>query len=145
MADKGPTTHKCVAVINKKIEHGKVMNALAHACIGLAGLADEEQKKLMRFQDYIDANDGVHPSISDNPFIILKADNSNKIRKVRNGALEKGLLFTDFTSTMTVGTYLEQQERTKNALEEELEYWCIVLFGTPGELKELTRKFSLWQ
>ena len=46
---------------------------------------------------------------------------------------------------MTVGTYLEQQQRTKETPEIELEYYGVCLFGEINTVNELTRKFSLWR
>jgi len=46
---------------------------------------------------------------------------------------------------MTVGTYVEQQQRTKETPEAELEYYGICLFGEINQVNELTRKFSLWR
>lgn len=133
--------NKLVAVMNEKIEPGIIMNALAHMCIGFGS---EIGKDLLRLTNYIDADGGGHPSISEMPFMILKA-NSNKIRGVRQAALEAGIKFVDFTNTMTIGTYVEQIERTKQTKEEELIYYGIVLFGDWDKISELTRKFSLWK
>jgi len=46
---------------------------------------------------------------------------------------------------MTIGTYIEQLERTQAAKEEKLIYYGIVLFGDWTKVSELTRKFSLWK
>ncbi len=132
---------KLVAVLNKSIETGKVMNALAHMCIGL-GSAIGSLK--LRLTDYKDADGGMHPFISEIPFIILSA-NSNKIRKLRHEAQGNNILFNDFTDTMTVGTYKEQIARTLLVKNENLVYYGIVLFGDWDKVSELTRKFSLWQ
>ena len=99
----------------------------------------------MRFDSYFDKNGGDHKSISDHPFIILAADNSNKLRVLRNGLIATGIHFNDFTSTMTVGTYVEQKDRTKNTPELELEYWGVCAFGPKEKLNEFTKKFSLWK
>ena len=131
-----------IAVLNKKVEIGKLMNALGHMSAGLVGSSNDIER--MRFLQYIDKDGGVHPNISHFPFIVLRADNSNQIRATRNEALKKGILFTDFTSTMTVGTSEEQVQRTKEASEVELEYYGICLFGNTQELKEFTGKFSLF-
>ena len=136
-----PVTHKFVAVLNKKVPAGNAMNALAHATAGLVGM--QADMAAMRFGDYFDKDGGVHASISDNPFIILQADNSNKLRTLRQALVEAGVSFTDFTSTMTVGTYIEQQERTKATPEAELEYWAVVMFGEAEVLAPITKKFSL--
>ena len=71
--------HKLVAVLNKSVEAGKVMNALAHMCIGLGSAIGKEK---LRLTDYKDADSGSHPFISEIPFIIL-SENANKIRKLR--------------------------------------------------------------
>lgn len=131
--------NKLVAVLNKKIETGKLMNALAHMCIGLGSAINKSE---LRLTEYKDANDGIHPLISEIPFIIL-AENSNKIRKLRSEAIEKNIIFNDFTDTMTVGTYVEQIEKTKTVKEEELIYYGIVLFGDWNIVTDLTKKFSL--
>ena len=47
--------------------------------------------------------------------------------------------------TMTIGTFNEQIERTKQKKEDDLVYYGIVLFGDWDKVSELTRKFSLWK
>lgn len=138
-----PPTHKFVAVLNKKIPPGRLMNALGHMTAGLA--ANYQDKTLFRLQDYRDQEGGVHPNISDNPFIILQADNSNKIRTLRNALLEQKVPFTDFTSTMIEGTYADQHQRTAQTPEVELEYYGLVAFAETDKLSQLTKKFSLWR
>jgi hypothetical protein len=133
--------NKLVAVLNKSIEPGKIMNALAHMCIGLGasiGIAD------LRLTDYKDADDGSHPFISEIPFIIL-TENSNKIRKLRQEAIANNIIFNDFTDTMTVGTYQEQIAKTAQVKDADLIYYGIVLFGDWDKVTELTKKFSLWR
>ena len=133
--------NKLVAIMNEKIEPGIIMNALAHMCIGFGS---EIGKENLRLSNYVDGDGGSHPFISEMPFMILKA-NSNKIRGLRKSAQEADIKFVDFTNTMTVGTYLEQLERTKQTKDEELVYYGIVLFGEWNKVSELTRKFSLWK
>lgn len=143
MSNNSPTTLKFVAVLNKKIEPGKLMNALGHMSAGLSDLISD--KESMRFDSYFDKEGGEHPSISDNPFVVLSADNSNQIRTLRNTLKETNISFTDFTNTMTVGTFAEQKQRTKETPELELEYYGICFFGESIQLRELTKKFSLWK
>ena len=132
-----------IAVLNKKVDTGRVMNALGHITAGLAGGSGKAGD--MCLLQYEDKDGGAHPNISHFPFIVLKADNSNKIRKVRNECIERNIAFSDFTSTMTTGTYQEQQDATRSTPEEELDYWGIVMFGSTDELREFTGKFSLYQ
>jgi len=138
-----PTTHKFVAVLNKKIDIGKLMNALGHMTAGFGSSFTD--KEAMRFDSYFDKDGGEHPNISDNPFIILSADNSNQIRALRNALKENKIPFIDFTSTMTVGTYAEQKQRTNETPELELEYYGICFFGENSQLSELTKKYSVWR
>jgi hypothetical protein len=133
--------NKLVAVMNEKIEPGVIMNALAHMCIGFGS---DIGKKPLHLTNYIDADGTSHPNISEMPFMILKA-NSNKIRTLRQVAIEAGIPCVDFTDTMTSGTYLEQIERTKQTKEADLIYYGVVLFGNWDKVSELTRKFSLWK
>lgn len=133
--------NKLVAVMNEKIEPGAIMNALAHMCIGFGS---DIGKESLRLTNYIDADGGNHPNISEMPFMILKA-NSNKIRALRLAAHQAGIQCVDFTDTMTVGTYIEQIERTKQTIDADLIYYGIVLFGNWDKVSELTRKFSLWK
>jgi hypothetical protein len=136
-----PFANKLVAVMNEKIEPGIIMNALAHMCIGLGSAIGKDP---LRLTNYSDADGGCHPFISEMPFMVLKA-NSNKIKGLRHFALQEGIVFADFTDTMTIGTYTEQIERTKQTKEETLVYYGIVLFGDWAKVSELTRKFSLWK
>ena len=133
--------NKLVAVLNKSLAPGKVMNALAHMCIGLGAAIGNLD---LRLSDYKDADGNSHPFISEIPFIILSA-NSNKIRQLRQAAITKEITFNDFTDTMTIGTYQEQLERTAHTKESDLTYYGIILFGPWDIETELTRKFSLWR
>ena len=132
-----------VAILNKKIEIGKLLNALGHMTAGLAGGSGEAQ--IMCFLQYKDKEEDIHPNISHFPFIVLKADNSSQIRSIREEAKTRNIIFTDFTSTMTVGTSKEQQDKTHETPERQLEYYGICLFGKTVELKEFTGKFSLFK
>lgn len=133
--------NKLVAVMNEKIEPGIIMNALAHMCIGFGSHIGKEP---LRLTNYIDAEGGSHPNISEMPFMVLKA-NSNKLRALRLAAQQAGIQCVDFTDTMTVGTYVEQIERTKQTKEVDLIYYGVVLFGEWEKVSELTKKFSLWK
>ncbi|HDZ5417197.1 TPA: DUF2000 domain-containing protein [Vibrio harveyi] len=133
---------RLVAVISKKVEVGRAVNVLGHLSVSLANQLSDGDAIYIDYQD-LDGN--VHPNISHYPFIVLRADNSNKIRKLRQEALDKSIPFSDFTHTMVEGGSEVQQQTTKNTSEAELEYLGICLFGETETLRELTKKFSLYR
>ncbi len=145
MTDQLPdeNSKRFVAILSKKVPLGRLFNALGHMTAGLAGgFENRDELCLLQYQD---KDGGQHPNISHFPFIVLKADNSNKIRTVRNEAITRNIPFSDFTSTMTIGTSQDQLTATSETPEQELEYYGIVLFGTTEELRQFTGKFSLFQ
>ena len=139
----GEFSNKLVAVLNEKIEVGVAMNALAHMVLGLG--ASVENKEELRLTDYADADGNSHANISEMPFMVLKARNSNQLRILRRGLIANNIKFVDFTNTMTIGTYQEQIERSKQTKEADLEYYGIAIFGDWNTVSELTKKFSLFK
>lgn len=137
-----PFENKLIAVVNKKLEIGRAMNALAHLALGLGGSVQNSEK--LRLQDYTDADGGKHPQISDIPFIVL-AGSSGQIQNLRKAAIENGFHFTDFTNTMIGETYVQQHQNTQKTKEDNLEYFGICVFGDWRKISELTKKFSLWR
>lgn len=133
--------HRIVAVINKSIDSGKAMNALAHIAIGLGGRLNPELLELM---DYNDANGNSYPNISKMPFVILQA-NSNKIKNLYQQTTNTDIKSVAFTDAMTVGTWQEQLIKSQQTNADDLIYYAIVLFGDAHIITELTRKFSLWK
>lgn len=131
-----------VAVLNETIEIGRLMNALGHMSAGLVGRIGNLEE--LCFLQYADKDGGTHPCISHFPFIVLKAKNSNQIRKLRQEAIQLGLPYTDFTETMIAGTSAAQLTATLNSAELDLNYFGICLFGETEQLRLLTKKFSLY-
>lgn len=131
-----------VAILNKNIDTGRLMNALGHLTAGLAGKVCRED---MQFLEYRDNEDGIHPGISHFPFIVLAAENSNKIRIARKEAISRGIPYTDFTSTMIIGTSQQQIDATRASKEDLLDYYGLCLFGRSEILMEFTGKFSLFK
>jgi len=77
--------------------------------------------------------------------IVLKADNSNKIRTARQRAIEDNILVVDFTETMTGETYVEQMQRTQSLTESEHNYYGVCMFGRKEKIDGITSRFSLWR
>ena len=96
--------NKLVALVNKDIEVGVAMNAIAHMTIGLGAQLD---KDILRLNDYQDKDGNLYPNISQMPFMILRGK-ASEIRKAVGRAKEENMQFGVFTDTMTGGTYQEQ-------------------------------------
>lgn len=133
--------NKLVAILNKDIEAGVAMNAIAHMSIGLGA---ELNSEILRLNDYQDKNGNIYPSISQMPFIILRGK-SNEIRKAVQSVREQGIKFGVFTHTMTGGTYQEQLDNTLQTPEEQLIYYGAVLFGAWDIVSQITKKFSIYK
>ncbi|WP_319534307.1 DUF2000 domain-containing protein [uncultured Vibrio sp.] len=131
-----------IAILSKKMELGRSLNVLGHLSVGLSNQLDDSESQ---YVDYEDMDGNLHPSLSHYPFIVLKADNSNKLRKVREDAISRNIKFTDFTSSMIEGGSVEQQQRTKDTKEADLEYLGVCIFGDTETLREFTKKFSLYK
>lgn len=136
--------HKFAIVLSKKIDVGVAMNAAAHMAACLVARSVESVRNCMEFVDYQDADGNSHP-VSALSLIVLSAKNSNQIRRARLDAIDAGLMFVDFTESMTKDTYVEQMARTQKIPEAELDYWGLALFGKKHLVDPVTSKFSLWR
>ncbi|HQS83760.1 MAG: hypothetical protein B7Y25_02370 [Alphaproteobacteria bacterium 16-39-46] len=133
--------NKLVALVNKDIEIGVAMNAVAHMTLGFGS---EIKKELLRLNDYEDKDGNLYPNISQMPFMILRGK-SNEIRKAVQASKEQHIKFGVFLNTMTGGTYQEQLDNTKQTSEEQLIYYGAVLFGPWEAVSLITKRFSLYR
>lgn len=136
-------THQFTCVVNKKKNPAIIMNAIGHMTAGLVEQYKSDTS-LMRFRDFIDKDNTVHPKTSENGFIILRSENSNQIRTLRSALIELGIKYTDFTETMVPGNYLTQQQEFDTKSESELEYIAVCFFVGVEQSRNLTKKFSLY-
>ena len=134
--------NKLVTLVNKQIEMGVAMNALAHMCLGFGAHMGAEELHLM---DYENADGFIYPNISKMPFIILREKNSNKIANLLMKAKEAGIQYSVFTNTMTEGTWEDQKARTLATKPEEIIFYGIVLYVPKEIVTEMTKKLSLWR
>jgi hypothetical protein len=137
-------THKFVAIVNKTIDTGKAMNAVAHSCAGLLASAPDDLKEKMDFMDFVDKDNVAHKSISGLSLIVLRGSNG-ELKKARRQFIEHNIHFVDFTETMTGDTYREQLERTSQVSSEDLAYYCVAAFGEKDILDPITKRLSLWK
>ncbi len=133
--------NKLVAIVNKDIETGVAMNAIAHMIIGLGAQLNND---LLKLNDYQDKDGNIYPNISQMPFIILRGK-SGEIKKAVHSAREHQIKFGAFLNTMTGGTYQEQLDNTLETSEDQLIYYGAVLFGPWDVVSQITKKFSLYK
>lgn len=131
--------NKLVIIVNKTLEPGVAMNAVAHASLALGALMGKEKLCL---GDYKDASGNLWP-MSNMPYIILKGK-SGEIRKAVLAAKTEKVQHLAFVSTMTGGTWAEQIERTAPITEEDHTYYAAVLCGPYETVAQITKKFSLY-
>lgn len=136
-------THKFVVLVNKNLEIGRAMNAIAHCCAGLAASAPKDLREKMSFIDFTDKDSAAHKSISGLSLIVLRGTNG-ELKKARRKFIESEIHFTDFVETMTGDTYKEQLEKTAEIGTEDLEYYCVAAFGEKVVIDPITKRFSLW-
>lgn len=115
----------------------------SHMVAALMAKATDEDKERMKFLEYVDGSEKIH-LVSGLSLIVLRADNSNKIRRTRYRAIDVGILYVDFTESMPGDTYIEQMNRTQSIPESELIYYGLCMFGLKEKIDPLTSKFSLY-
>lgn len=83
--------------------------------------------------------------VPESPIAVLIADNSNKLRQLREAAAAQNIKTNDFVETMLRENSAAQLRDTAATSENAHEYIAIALFG-PGEtIRELTKKFSVFR
>jgi hypothetical protein len=138
-----PRTEQFTCVVNKKKSPVVLMNAIGHMTAGLMHQHRADTAS-MRFRDFFDMDGTVHPATSENGYVILRAENSNQLRRLRMELIERDIIFTDFTQTMVAGNYVTQQLEFSRLKEAELDYVGICFFENCEVSRTLTKRFSLY-
>jgi hypothetical protein len=136
-----PAPHKFVIVLNKKQDISRLLSAIGHVAIGIAGSQSSDELSLVT---YVDADGGQYPSVSDWSVVVLRGG-AGQLKNLRRDLEAEDLPCVAYLDTMLAGGSEAQQAKTRDRPGEDIEILALATFGEVTRLDPLTKKFSVWR
>jgi hypothetical protein len=133
--------YKITVVVDRTIGAARLMNAVSHCVGGLfaAGL-EKDQAAIL---DYDCPAGEWTAKISRRPIVVLEAKNGGQLARFAREVLQSGLVCNFFTAAMLGDSAAQQQAQTR--ADKNLEYWCVAAYGEAAELREISKRYSLYK
>jgi hypothetical protein len=133
--------YKWVVVLNRRAPLPQLLNAVGHLAVTMQTVCEDTDARRVHQYDGVDGT--TYAVLSHWPVIVLKANNGNQLRALRQAATTAKIPCQVFVDTMLGGSAEAQLARTKAALPGSMQFIAVFLFGPSEALNRLTKKFSL--
>jgi hypothetical protein len=134
---------KWIALLNRKVPPHRLLNAIGHISLSMHQICNNENAG--KVHRYSSADGSSFATLSHWPFVVLQADNSSQIRKLRKACEEAGIHSQAFVDSMLAASAEQQLANTLQADPESVEYFALLMFGEYEDLRPLTKKFSVYK
>lgn len=135
-------SNKTVLVVNAQFPAPIILNAAAHAILGLAATCDPAIWKLLPYPSVAFSTDS---RISEYPVVVLRAKRSAQIEKLIPELKAADIKHNVFLDSMLGVSASQQQSATRTATSDTNRIVCVALFGASETIRPMTRSFSLYK
>lgn len=135
-------TSKTVIVVNSEFPGPTIINAVAHAVLGLIGANNRDAWKLLAYPSPAFSSES---HISEFPAIVLRAKRSSALEKLICALRDTGIPHNIFIDSMIGASAESQRAATLAATPEHNKVICVALFGREEAIRPLIKSFSLYK
>lgn len=134
---------KVVIVVGDALEPWIVLNVVGHLSLAIGAALSKE---LMGRFEHVDASGYQHRGICKYPIVVLKAKHAKISEIITIARSSPGLIMSDYPKQMLDTRHDDElTEAIASTKGDEFQYFGVLLYGSPEELKALTGKLSLWK
>jgi hypothetical protein len=129
-------------VVNVEFPTPTILNAVAHALLGLAGANEMAEWNLLRYPSPAFQSNNL---ISEYPVIILRSKRSAALEKLTAELSTSGIAHNVFIDSMIGASASEQQSATFAAEPGRNRLVCVCLFGDEERIRPFIKSFSIYK